>query len=84
MQILGICSRTKEFTAKFIQLGLVFENFQNKMLPFGVSKIPRSLKDLIRKETLDITMLLTKNTKRLKGPRAPSLGCQKDINISFA
>lgn len=80
-----ICSRTKEFTAKFIQLGLVFENFQNKMLPFGVSAdATRSLKDLIRKETLDITMLLTKNTKRLKGPRAPSLGCQKDINISFA
>ena len=61
----------------------MFENFQNKMLLSGVSKIPRSLKDLIRKETLDVTMLLTKNTKRLKGPGAPSLGRQKDINSSF-
>ena len=76
----------KTFTVKHIQLCCVFENFPNKMLQSGVEGILDRLKDLTRKETLNLTMLLAKNIRRLKGPFpqwAPSPGCQKDINISF-
>lgn len=86
--VLGIYSRNKSIHCEIHSTLLYSEKFQNKMLESGEGEIPHGVKDLIRKETLDIKVevLPTLNIKRLRGSfskQTPSPGCQKDINTSF-